>query len=210
MIVYCECWKKTYPTGSHRGDAHTNTFYIYTIHTDIQIPIYRYTIHTHAFFHDTNTHTHTPLLVQTNNCPHPLSPISLSLSLAVDPCARGLPDGGVGGHVQSQGAEGRPTGGDGAVGRHPLRAARARTQPQDLLLRQRAPGVSYSVPHSRKRLALSQEVCVVCTSQVAILNALMRSNWHFLSFFLFVFLYFCISLFLPSFFLSSFFVACTV
>lgn len=36
-----------------------------------------------------------------------------------DPCPHRLPDGGVWGRVQPSGAEGRASGGDGAVGRHP-------------------------------------------------------------------------------------------
>ena len=36
-----------------------------------------------------------------------------------DPSPHRLPDGGVGGCVQPAGAEGRASGGDGAVGRHP-------------------------------------------------------------------------------------------
>ena len=60
----------------------------------------------------------------------------------LDPGPRGFPDGGVWGRVQPQGAEGRSSRGDGAVGRHPHCPARSGAQPQDLHVCQGPPGVS--------------------------------------------------------------------
>lgn len=59
-------------------------------------------------------------------------------SLCLDPRSHWLSDGGVGGRLQSQGAEGGSAGGDGAMGRHPHCPPRAGTQPQDLSFPQRA------------------------------------------------------------------------
>lgn len=56
----------------------------------------------------------------------------------LDPRSHWLSDGGVGGRLQSQGAEGGSAGGDGAVGGHPHNPPRAGTQPEDLGLPQRA------------------------------------------------------------------------
>lgn len=61
---------------------------------------------------------------------------------------RGLPDRGVRGRVQPQGAEGRAPGGDGAVGRHSDRSLRPGTQPQDLILCEGTAGVSFYLSFS--------------------------------------------------------------
>lgn len=60
----------------------------------------------------------------------------------LDPCPHRLPDRGIWGRVQPTGAEGRASGGDGAVGRHPGRSLCAGPQSADHSLPEGAAEVS--------------------------------------------------------------------
>lgn len=74
-----------------------------------------------------------------------------------DPRPRGLSDRGVWGCLQSQGAEGGSTGGDGAMGWHPHSPPCAGTQPQDLGFPQRAARVGSVVSFFFSFLSLQQK-----------------------------------------------------
>lgn len=98
----------------------------------------------------------------------------LFLLLCSDSRPRGLSDGGIWGRLQSQGAEGRPAGWDGSMGRHRHGPSRAGTRPQDLRLSEGAARVwnsdvsSDSSFHASGRAAAASEdnvqlcVCARC------------------------------------------------